>query len=76
MPFAFGRGRPALTMPSVGSAALSDQDLRPDGAELKLALAAVKPDAVPVRVMTKKGALRLTMPPPGKPFSRPPTPVA
>ncbi len=75
MPFVFGRGTPALTMPSMDPPRYQIKICDRTAAELKLALTAVKPDTVPVRVMTKKGALRLTIPPAGKPFSRPPSPV-
>jgi hypothetical protein len=76
MPFAFGRGTPALTLPTADPARYQIKICDRTAAELKLALAAVKPDTLPVRVMTKKGALRLTVPPPGQPLSRPPSPVA
>jgi hypothetical protein len=76
MPFAVGRGTPALTMPKLDPPRYQVKICDRTAAELKLALASVKPDELPVRVMTKKGALRVTVPPPGKPFSRPPTPVA
>jgi len=76
MPFAFGRGMPALTMPSADPPRYQVKICDRAAADLKLALAAVKPEALPVRVVTKKGALRFTVQPPGKPYSRPPTPVA
>lgn len=76
MPFAFGRGTPALTTPTADPARFQVKIWDRAAPELKLALAAVKPEATPVRVMTKKGALRFTVQPPGKPLSRPSTPVA
>ncbi len=76
MPFAVGRGTPALTMPKLGPPRYRVKICDRTAAELKLALAGVKPATLPVGVMTRKGALRVTVPPPGKPFSRPPTPVA
>jgi hypothetical protein len=75
MPFAFGRGMPALTMPSAAPPRYRVKICDRGTAELKLALAGVKPDTVPVRVVTKKVAMRAVAP--GKqPLSRPPTPVA
>lgn len=77
MPFAFGRGTPALTMPSAAPPRYRVKICDRTTAELKLALAGVKPDTVPLRVVTKKVALRASLAPPGKqPVSRPPTPVA
>jgi hypothetical protein len=77
MPFAFGRGMPALTMPSTDPPRYQIKICDRTAAELKVALATVKPDNVPLRVLTKKGALRFTVPPQGKQFSRrPPSPVA
>jgi hypothetical protein len=76
MPFAFGRGRPALTTPTASPPRYSVKICDRTATELKLALTGVKPDALPVHILVKKSALRLTMPPPGKPYSRPPTPVA
>ncbi len=87
MPIGFGRGRPALTAPGIDPPRYQIKICDRTAAQLKLALATVKPDELPVRVLTKKGALRFTMPPPRpsppskppqsrKPFSRrPPTPV-
>jgi hypothetical protein len=75
MPFAVGRGTPALTMPRANPPRYRVKICDRTAAELKMALAGVKPDALPVRVMTKRGALRVTVPP-AKPLSRPPTPVA
>jgi hypothetical protein len=75
MPFAFGRGRPALTMPRKHPPRYRVKICDRTVPELKLALAAVTPGALPVRVMTKKAALRIPVAPPGKPLSRPPSPV-
>jgi hypothetical protein len=76
MPFAFGRGTPALTMPRMNPSRYQVKICDWTAAELKLALAAVKPDTLPLRVMTRKGALRITVPPQGKPLTRRQTPVA
>jgi hypothetical protein len=76
MPFAFGRGTPALTTPSGNPPRYHVKICDRTASELKLVLAPVRPDGLPVRVATKKGALRITAPSPGKPYSRPPTPVA
>jgi hypothetical protein len=76
MPFVFGRGMPALTTPTGSPPRYAVKVCDRTAAELKLALAAVAPEAVPVRVLTKKSALRLGAPQAGKPYSRPPTPVA
>ncbi len=75
MPFAFGRGTPALTMPRMDPPRYRVKICDRTVPELKLALAAVTPGALPVRVMTKKAALRNPVAPPGKPLSRPPSPV-
>jgi hypothetical protein len=76
MPFAFGRGTPALTAPVGDPPRYQVKVCDRTAAELKLALATIKPEALPVRVVAKKGAVRFTAPPPRKPYSRPPTPVA
>jgi hypothetical protein len=77
LPFGFGRGTPALTMPSKDPQRYRIKVCERAAAELKLALAAVKPDALPVQVLTKRAALRISVPPPPrKPFSRPRSPVA
>ena len=76
MPFAFGRGRPGLTAPTASPPRYDVKICDRTATDLKLALTGIKPEALPVRVMTRKSALRLTVPPPGKPYSRPPTPVA
>jgi hypothetical protein len=76
MPFAFGRGMPGLTMPGADPPRYRVKICDRAAAELKVALIAVRPDTVPVRVVTKKSALRLPAAPSRKPVSRPPTPVA
>jgi hypothetical protein len=76
MPFAFGRGTPALTMPRSDPPRYRVKICDWTPAELKLALAAVKPDTPPLRVMTRKAALRIAVQTPRKPLTRPPTPVA
>jgi len=75
MPFAFGRGTPALTMPRRDPPRYRVKICDRTAPELKLALAAVTPGVLPVQVMTKKGALRIPVPPQGTPLSRPPSPV-
>jgi hypothetical protein len=76
MPFAFGRGSPAVTSPRMDPPRYR---LKIDGmssAELRLALGTVAPEALPVRVLVRKAALRFTTAPARKPFNeRPPTPV-
>jgi hypothetical protein len=72
MPVGFGRGRPALTTPGMDPPRYLVKICDITAAELKLALAAVKPDTVPARVLTKKGALRFTVPPPREPVGRRP----
>jgi hypothetical protein len=77
MPFAFGRGMPALTMPTADPPRYRVKICDRTAPELKVALATVKPDTLAVRVATKKSALRLAASPSGKqPLSHPPTPVA
>jgi hypothetical protein len=76
MPFVFGRGRPALTTPTATPPRYEVKICDRTAAELKLALTAVTPDALPVRVLTRKSTLRLGVPPAGKPYSPPPTPIA
>jgi len=76
MPFAFGRGTPALTMPRSDPPRYRVKICDWTAAELKLALAAVKPDTPPLRVMTRKAAPRIAVQTPRKPLTRPPTPVA
>lgn len=80
LPLGFGRGRPALTTPAGDPLRyrLKIYDLNP--AQLREALAAVRPSAVPVRVLTKKPALRFAVPPQApsqvKPVSQSPAPVS
>jgi hypothetical protein len=77
MPFGFGRGTPALTMPRSNPPRYRVKICDVSPAELKQALAAVRPAGTPVRMLTKKGALRFTLQPARQPLSQqPPTPVA
>jgi hypothetical protein len=77
MPFGFGRGTPALTMPRSNPPRYRVKICDVSPADLRQALAAVQPAGMPVRVLMKKGSFRLTMAPPRQPFSQqPPTPVA
>jgi hypothetical protein len=77
MPFGFGRGTPALTMPRSNPPRYRVKICDVSPAELREALAAVQPAGTPVRVLMKKEAFRLTMAPPRQPVSQqPPTPVA
>jgi hypothetical protein len=74
MPFAFGRGTPALTMPKMNPPRYRVKICDRTAPALKLALATVTPGALSVQVMTKKGALRIPVAS-GKPLSRPRSPV-
>jgi hypothetical protein len=77
IPFGFGRGTPALTMPRSNPPRYRVKVCDVAPAELREALAAVQPAGTPVRVLMTKGTFRLTMAPPRRPFSQqPPTPVA
>ena len=76
MPFSFGRGRPALTLARKDPPRYRVKICDRTAPALKLALAAVTPGALSVQVMTRKGALRIPVTAPGKPLSRPPSPVA
>jgi len=76
MPFTFGRGTPALTMPRSKPPRYRVKICDVSPAELKEALAVVQPAGPPVRVLLKKGALRFTLSPGRPPYSQqPPTPV-
>ena len=76
MPFGFGRGTPALTMPRSNPPRYRVKICDVSPPELRQALAAVQPTGTPVRVLVKKSALRLTTAPPRQPYSQqPPTPV-
>jgi hypothetical protein len=76
LPFGFGRGTPALTMPRSKPPRYRVKICDVSPAELKEALAVVQPAGPPVRVLMKKGALRLTLLPARRPYSQqPPTPV-
>lgn len=77
MPIGFGRGRPGLTTPSMDPPRYLVKICDRSATDLKLALAAVKPETLPVRVLMRKGALHYMVPPPRKPSSgRPASPVA
>ena len=76
MPFGFGRGRPALTMPRSNPPRYRVKICAWSPTELRQALAVVQPAGLPVRVLTRKSALRITLPAPRQPFSQqPPAPV-
>ncbi len=77
MPFAFGRGTPALTTPRMDPPRYRLKICDTGSADLRLALNSVKPDALRVRVLSSTAALRFSVPPLRKPATRqPPTPVA
>jgi hypothetical protein len=76
LPFVFGRGAPALTKARMNPPRYHVKICDRSAVDLKLALAGVTPGELPVRVVSKKGALRFTVPPPSKPLNRPPSPVA
>jgi hypothetical protein len=77
MPFAFGRGIPALTSPRMDPPRYRLKICDTSSADLRQALNSVKPDALKVRVLSSTAALRFSVPPPRKPATRqPPTPVA
>jgi hypothetical protein len=76
MPFGFGRGTPALTMPRSHPPRYRVKICDVSPAELKQALVVVTPAGPPVRVLIKKGSLRFTPSPARQPVSQhPPTPV-
>jgi hypothetical protein len=76
MPFGFGRGTPALTMPRSNPPRYRVKICDVSPADLKQALAVLQPAGPPVRVVMKKGALRFTLSPARQPYSQqPPTPV-
>lgn len=76
LPFAFGRGLPALTTPTTDPPRYRLKICDRTAADLRQALAAVRPDGVQVRVLTKKRALRFAVPAARQPVSQqPPTPV-
>ncbi len=64
VPFGLGRGQPALTSPVADPPRYLIKLCDVTPAELSAALAAIAPDALPVRQLPKKGALRFTIPPP------------
>jgi hypothetical protein len=73
MPFAFGRGNPALTCPRMDPPRYRMKICDISAADLQLALASVKPDEV--RMLS--GKLRFFLAPQRQPMTRrPPTPVA
>jgi hypothetical protein len=77
MPFAFGRGTPALTAARMDPPRYRLKICDTSSADLRDALNSVKPDALKVRVLSSTAALRFSVPPPRKPATRrPPTPVA
>jgi hypothetical protein len=77
MPFAFGRGSPALTCPRMDPPRYRLKICDISGPDLCLALDSVKPDGLGVRVVPTKAALRFSPAPPrGSATRRPPTPVA
>lgn len=76
MPLVVGRGQPALTSPVTDPPRYLIKLCEISPAELSAALAAIAPDALPVRQLPKKGALRFTIPPPRPPSGRRPTAVA
>ncbi len=63
LPFGFGRGRPGLTSPFSDPPRYLIKICEITPAQLQAALATVTPDALPVRQLPKKGALRFTIPP-------------
>jgi hypothetical protein len=71
MPVGFGRGRPALTMPRMDPPRYLIKICDHNPAELRAALAPLKPDEVQLRVLVKKGALRFTVPPQRTPVLQP-----
>ena len=76
MPLGFGRGHPALTSPVADPPRYLIKLCEITPPELNAALAAMTPDARPVRQLPKKGALRFTIPPPRRPAGRRPTAAA
>lgn len=73
LPFAFGRGSPALTCPRMDPPRYRMKICDVSAADLRLALASVKPDEV--RMLS--GKLRFFLAPQRQPITRrPPTPVA
>jgi hypothetical protein len=62
MPFGVGRGRPAITMPRANPPAYRVKVCEISAGELRLALAQLKPDRAPVRILNSRKALRLAAP--------------
>ncbi len=76
MPVGFGRGQPALTAPVTDPPRYLVKLCEISPAELSAALVTVTPDALPVRQLPKKGALRFTIPPPRQSPERRPAAAA
>jgi hypothetical protein len=77
MPFAFGRGSPALTCPRMDPPRYRLKICDISAVDLQLALKSVTPDEVSIRLLATKFALRFSPAPPRKSATRqPPTPVA
>ena len=72
LPFAFGRGRPALTTPSGDPPRYRLKICDADAAELHQALMAVRPPTVPVLLVLRRGVLQLVAPPPPQAMMPPP----
>lgn len=76
MPFGIGRGRPAMTAARDYPPRYLIKICDTSPMQLRLALSSLKPEALQVRLLPRKGALRFTVPPPRKPptaIKRPPT---
>ncbi len=77
LPFAFGRGNPALTSPRMDPPRYRVKVCDISAADLRFALDSVKPDGLGVRELPSKAALRLSDASSRGPFiRRPPTPVS
>jgi hypothetical protein len=76
LPFAFGRGNPALTSPRMDPPRYRVKICDISASDLRLLLDSVKPDGLGVRELPSKAALRYSVASPRGPFiRRPPTPV-
>ena len=71
MPVGFGRGRPGLTSPRADPPRYLVKVCDHNAAELRAALAPVKPAEVPLRVLVKKGTAGLSIPAPRPPMTIP-----
>jgi hypothetical protein len=60
MPIGFGRGHPALTLPRANPPGYRVKICEISAGELRLALAQVKPDGVPILVLNSMAALRIS----------------